>query len=166
MDDSARLHATNELIGEHLRAGRLVRFTIPTTSMLPILQPGDVVVVQAIRAADLRVGDILVRQIEQVWLAHRVIECRETRGQIECVTKGDHQVFADRPEQATATEAIVVALQGEGRVKNFRRTHIKFLFRLLANLGCWQTRFSSQRIVRKSLAMLISSIAFSTRKLA
>lgn len=116
-DTNAYRNATNDLIGEHLRAGRTVRFMITTTSMLPLLAPGDVVLVQPMPAEAVQLGDILVRPIEEVWLAHRLVECQSNT---VWITKGDNQLGSDHAFCPTHVEGVVIASERAGYVRHRR----------------------------------------------
>jgi signal peptidase len=65
---------------------------IPSRSMEPLLNRGDVVLIGPIEADDVRVGDIVLYELgPHVKILHRVIEVRETpAGQRQFITKGDN----------------------------------------------------------------------------
>ncbi|MBI5305266.1 MAG: hypothetical protein HY868_24255 [Chloroflexi bacterium] len=162
---SARVLATNDLIGEHLRAGRDVRFTIPTASMLPLLAPGDAVIVQPLAARAVRVGDIIVHPVNHVWLAHRLIERRVIAGEDWFVTKGDNQPVEDRAWQPGSYEGVVGARARDGRIKHLRSTRIRILFQVIAQCSRWQAQSAGvsrnlvRRIMRRACRILVFAIA-------
>lgn len=66
-------------------------------SMVPAAQPGDVFVTLTTRAADLKVGDIIVAQAEStgVLYAHRIVAIDSINELLSLTTKGDANVSAD-----------------------------------------------------------------------
>ena len=109
--------AANALICDRLRAGGTFSFTISTSSMLPALRPGDRVVVRAARADQVRTGDIVIREMADSWIAHRVIDSFVSSNGTHLVTKGDNALTSDpmwEPGQLTgAIVAVVRAGQSE-----------------------------------------------------
>jgi signal peptidase I len=90
-------NVTDELIDARLRAGDVVRFTITTASMRPMLAPGDQVSVRRARAAELRAGDIVIVKLnaDAARLAHRLIARRVAEDGVRFVTKGDNCAAPD-----------------------------------------------------------------------
>ena len=70
---------------------------ITTTSMLPVLKPNDMIVVQMQNIEQISKGDIIAfdSHMEFGIVAHRVIEKYEKDGQIIVDTKGDNNEEAD-----------------------------------------------------------------------
>ena len=70
---------------------------ITTTSMLPVLKPNDMIVVQMQNIEQIKEGDIIAfdSHMEFGIVAHRVIEKYEKDGQIIVDTKGDNNEEAD-----------------------------------------------------------------------
>jgi signal peptidase I len=103
--------AASELIDARLQTGDAVRFTIPTRSMYPALAPGDQVIVRRARAAELRVGDVLIvkSHTPTAWIAHRLIARRVVDGVPRWITKGDQCVTADPPWAESQVIGYVVA---------------------------------------------------------
>lgn len=67
---------------------------ITSGSMWPTLKRGDLVLIQGIKGKEeIRVGDIVVYQIQQGFTIHRVVELRNT----QLVTKGDANNTEDNP---------------------------------------------------------------------
>lgn len=68
-----------------------------TGSMLPTLKGGEVVLVNPVPIADVRVGDVVVARWEARGLnvIHRVLRINVIRGEIVLTTKGDNNVDAD-----------------------------------------------------------------------
>ena len=71
---------------------------VPSQSMYPTLQAGDLVLIQGVDPRELRVGDIIVYKSSlspSGFVSHRVIEIREENGKLVFVTKGDNNPEPD-----------------------------------------------------------------------
>lgn len=84
----------------HLGGLQVTRVLSP--SMVPAFSPGDLLVIRAVPAASLAVGDIPVLpdpDEPQFQVAHRVVTVRPTpeRGEVFVVTRGDANPEADTP---------------------------------------------------------------------
>ena len=67
---------------------------VPTGSMAPYIEPGDIIFVdRTVPFQDARVGDVVVYWGAGNMVAHRVIELTDT----ELVTQGDANSFKDKP---------------------------------------------------------------------
>jgi signal peptidase I len=160
-------NTTNELIDDHLRIGHRVRFVITTPSMLPMLAPGDQVIVSPIAPDELRVGDIIVWQADNTWLAHRLIERRALEACI--ITKGDNHPFADAPQSATRVRGIVVAAQSGARRINLVSPRARWVNRWIARWSSLQAAWVdpkpnlARRIISKTCRALIVFCAWTAR---
>ena len=66
---------------------------VTSTSMLPVLQPNDLIVVEPTTIDQIKVGDIITFDSHlEFWgiIAHRAIEISELDGEIAISTKGDN----------------------------------------------------------------------------
>jgi phage repressor protein C with HTH and peptisase S24 domain len=81
-----------------LREGRPVELVAQGTSMRPLFPPGATVRVWPARAEDVRVGDVVLVDVDGSLVAHRLIQARDGR----IVTRGDSMPDADTPLPATA----------------------------------------------------------------
>lgn len=74
---------------------------IVTGSMMPLIQPGDAVIIDKLTSLEevkaLQVGDIIQFERDGLMINHRIIEITEVGGQILYCTKGDHNNVADTP---------------------------------------------------------------------
>jgi signal peptidase I len=130
-----RLHLAYELIQTRLASGELVRFTVPTGSMLPALCLGDRVSVRGFRAEEARPGDIVVSRIGTGWRVHRLIESYVESRQLFFITKGDQMLYADEPSPVQDWVGLVVAIQAQGRELNQRTSAARTFNRALAFLS-------------------------------
>ena len=66
---------------------------VTSTSMLPVLKPNDLIIVESITIDQIKVGDIITYDSHmEDWgiIAHRAIEVTERDGEITVSTKGDN----------------------------------------------------------------------------
>jgi signal peptidase I len=133
--DSPPLDAANGLIQERLHSGQTVRFTIPTTSMLPFLEAGDSVVVRASSVQELVIGDIVVAKLDGRMVAHRLIALRAEGGNVWATTKGDNTPRADKPWPAAKALGMVTAVRSNGRERDLGKMSARTLSRALALLS-------------------------------
>lgn len=70
---------------------------ITTTSMLPVLQPNDLIVVRSASVSEVTVGDTIVfdSHLELGNIAHRAIEIKQDDRGIGIITKGDNVAKQD-----------------------------------------------------------------------
>ncbi|MBI5034137.1 MAG: signal peptidase I [Chloroflexi bacterium] len=126
--------AARELVEQTLSAGKPVSFTVPTGSMLPFLAPGDQVIVQAVNASELKVGDLIVwkaqttGEFQSPWIVHRLIERRRVDGESILITQGDNAPFADKP---------VTEMQLCGVVASVQRRNSKQVVQMLSGRARW-----------------------------
>ena len=135
---------TNELIDDHLRTGSSIRFGIPTSSMSPILMPGDQVIVRGVTPDHLRLGDILVVRQQGAWIAHRLIR-QSIKGGSLFLLKGDNSAEPDNPYSAADLYGVVDTVEHCGRAHSLRTSQaigwgmvVARLSRLQASL--WRVR--------------------------
>jgi len=68
-----------ELISQLLQEGHQVRFRAPGKSMQPAVLDGDVLIVEPIEPAAIKTGDIILYQIEECMIAHRVVSVEKVQ---------------------------------------------------------------------------------------
>jgi len=72
---------------------------VTSTSMLPVLKPNDLIIVESATIDQIKVGDIITFDSHmEDWgiIAHRAIEVTEKNGEIAVYTKGDNAEHEDR----------------------------------------------------------------------
>ena len=113
-----------------------------SASMVPYVEPGDVLVGIPTPASDLKVGDIIVlRNVQsQVSYAHRIIEIRNLSSKLRMTTKGD--------ANPTPETAPLIVTPGAKVQKEILR--IKWLGAPLTFLNSDQGRLSSISLVALS----------------
>jgi len=65
---------------------------ITSTSMLPTLQPNDLIIVESVTANQIKEGDIITFESHMQFgiVAHRAVDFNQENGEISIVTKGDN----------------------------------------------------------------------------
>ena len=111
-----------------------LRLTVISQSMWPLLQLGEVVVIDTVDSA--AAGDIVVVRRDAELITHRLIS---TAGE-QWLTRGDNAVFVDAPVAQTACVGRVVAIEGHGRPIDLIAPRRVRLSRRLAQLGRVQWR--------------------------
>jgi hypothetical protein len=100
------------LIADLLRSGLGVRFRATGTSMFPTIVPGENVVAEPVRAADLRTGDVVLFMIEGRLRAHRLVGIEsDSRSSAKFVMRGDNLDLCDLPVDASAILGKLVCVE-------------------------------------------------------
>lgn len=126
---------TNTLIDDCLQAGRAVRLTITTGSMMPMLRPGDQVIVCVARPEELRRGDIVLMQLGDSRVVHRLIGWRSVDGVQHLITKGDDARVADAICAPGNLCGIIMVIERNSHRMNLRTRGARALSHLLALLS-------------------------------
>ncbi|MBK5240639.1 signal peptidase I [Clostridium sp.] len=69
---------------------------IVTGSMMPMINPGDVVLVKKIEGQNAKLEDIIQFKSDDIFIFHRVINISDEENQLKFETKGDNNSVADR----------------------------------------------------------------------
>ena len=85
------------LINEELNSGKYFCFTVCTSSMFPLIDPGDEIVVKKSSSDTLKCGDILVFEKYSELYTHRFLGKRMFNSKIKLITKGDNSFIIDEP---------------------------------------------------------------------
>lgn len=68
---------------------------IVTGSMIPMVYPGDVVIVRKIEGKDAKLGDVIQYKSDNIFIFHRVIDISEEKNQLKFQAKGDNNSRPD-----------------------------------------------------------------------
>lgn len=144
-------NAANQIIEAHLRAGQAIHFTVPTSSMLPILAPGDRVIVRGVRAEEVRLGDIAMANVGEGWRVHRVIGRRVVDETTLLVTKGDNCAEADAALPAAQVCGVVVAVLRDGHQASLlsRRARCAGMLLTLLSRAQWLMQRTLRGVTRR-----------------
>lgn len=115
---------------EVLRASGKLRLQAFGTSMAPCIWPGEVLTVQAMRANDLHIGDVVLFARNHRFFIHRIV----ARQGSSWITRGDAVPQNDPPVPIAEILGKVVGIERNGRVVPPRRA--SDVDRVLAWLLC------------------------------
>ena len=145
-----------KLAREELAQGGPIRLRVSGSSMAPLIEPGDVVLVRHVNFEDLRRGDLLLVEQGEAFLVHRLVAA-DANG---IRTKGDNAGHADPPVlpqdvlgQVMAVEkGDVLSLPKGGRRIELDEGRWPMVNRLLGLLGwCELKLFAAGRIIKRRL---------------
>ncbi|MCS6804925.1 MAG: S24 family peptidase [Acidobacteriota bacterium] len=101
-----------------LMQSRSIQLKISGSAMRPMLDDGDIVVIDPIDPATVRVQDIvLVATASGTALIHRVVAIQEIEGALHALTRGDGSCHHDTPVPLNKVLGRVVAMQRKGKGK-------------------------------------------------
>lgn len=86
-----------ELAGELLRSSGRIRLRVSGRSMLPIIWPGDTLIINAADHRDILPGEIVLFRCGDRMVAHRLITTNESEDCKKLRTQGDALPEADAP---------------------------------------------------------------------
>jgi signal peptidase I len=89
------------LAEEALRSFGSLRFPATGWSMLPVVRPGDTLVVEHISRDRARIGDVVVVGRDGKLCGHRIVSITEDSGKLQWITQGDALPAPDRPVAET-----------------------------------------------------------------
>jgi hypothetical protein len=106
MDQSPDLAlASRQLSREALQRSGELQLHVISTSMAPLLKPGDAVLVQPARIQDLQLGQIVVYERGSDWITHRLVQ----QDRFSWTLKGDACLAPDAPVQPSEIIGRVVS---------------------------------------------------------
>ena len=137
-----------ELVREDLAQGDLTRLRVAGHSMAPLVERGDLVLVQRANLEDLHRGDLLLVEQGGDFLVHRLVAANAHR----LYTKGDNASCADLPLPPQDVLGRVVAVEQGGRMIELDRGQWPLVNRLLGLLGWGEVQlFAAGRTVKRRL---------------
>ncbi len=92
LSDRSLNETVDELARQTLARGESLRVRVTTPSMAPIIQPGETIIVAPVEPESLALGDIVLLEYGDAWVAHRLV-ARNAQG--EWLTKGDRTLTCD-----------------------------------------------------------------------
>ena len=137
MDRETRLHLALDMLKEVIERDVEVPLKTFGLSMRPSIHGGEWVVVRRAEAEEIDRGDIVIYQMANTFVAHRVIRkhCRE--GRLTFTVKGDAHLAADGEIEADAVVARVIALRRGGQTIDLSRSRWRVASKLVARYSSW-----------------------------
>ena len=89
----------------------MLRLTVTSDSMRPLLRAGDGVVVQPLDPHALRPGEVIVAQHGSEWITHRLVVVDERGWHMQ----GDNARYGDEPASAAEIVGRVIAIERGAR---------------------------------------------------
>jgi signal peptidase I len=102
---------SHNLRKEAISKGHSLQTVVSGYSMFPFLRNGDLLTVEPVPMETIKQGDVVVFEVKEKWIAHRVIEIKKWRGSIILTLKGDTNVEPDPPVTIHNYIGKIVALQ-------------------------------------------------------
>jgi len=143
------LQVAIELSRAGLRAGEPMRLTVKGKSMLPLLRDGDGVWVEEVPQDSLRRGDLVVVELNQELIVHRLVSIDQTSWS----TKGDHVIHLDPVQNPGQLVGRVVTVDLPDKRLDVNREPWRIINRWLGGIsyleaqvcGWFETRSSSSK---------------------
>ena len=110
-----------------LAEGKEIKMRMGGHSMFPFLLPGDVASITSAPISNLCVGDVVVFDIGDRWVAHRLIRIENTDTGVRYITQGDSCFRIDRPFGHEQLMGRVTAVLRNGRVIPVQRLQPRYL---------------------------------------
>lgn len=116
MDQRTQLHLAIEMLKEVI--DRDVEIPLKTfgLSMTPSIRGGEWIAVRRVSPERIAVGDVVIYENDDLFVAHRVIRKRCKDGRIYITTKGDAHLGAEAEIPAEKVLAKAIALKKPGRI--------------------------------------------------
>ena len=80
---------------EIISQGRSVQILASGYSMFPFLRKGDLLTVEPVPMETIKRGDIVVFEMGEKWIAHRVINIKRESNKLNFIPRGDTNLFCD-----------------------------------------------------------------------
>ena len=125
-----------ELISELLKQGHKVRFKAPGKSMQPAVLDGDVLIVEPVDAAVIKIGDIILYQAEAHLIAHRVKSIEKNENFYAFLLCGDASFSYDEPVYADQILGKAIAIERDERTIN----PYCLAYRFICRVRIWASR--------------------------
>ena len=126
------------LAQEVLARGFCIRIKGRGQSMYPLIQTGDMLLIEPKKAAELHIGDvILYRRPWHTYVVHRLIA---KRSPATLITKGDNRIYNDSPVPAEEILGKVIQIEKNGRRITLTGKSSHLLAWIIARFACNRNR--------------------------
>lgn len=147
-DRATRLSLAMDMLNEVIERDEDVPLKTFGLSMAPTIYGGEWVVVRRVSADKVRIGDVVIYQAGNVFVAHRVIRKREQGGKVYFTVKGDAHLEAEGEIAAEELVAKVVSLQKKDKKIDMDRPRWRLANRLIALCSSWVDSLCRGRVDR------------------
>jgi hypothetical protein len=137
MDRATRLSLAMDMLNEVIERDEDVPLKTFGLSMVPFIHGGEWVVVRRVSAEEVGMGDVVIYQAGNVFVAHRVIRKRVQDGRVYFTVKGDAHLAAEGEIAEGEIVARVVALQKADKRIDLDRPRWRLTNRLIALCSAW-----------------------------
>ena len=120
---------------EIIRQGRSVQIFASGYSMFPFLRKGDLLTVEPVPMETIKRGDIVVFEIGEKWIAHRVIRVSRVKNRIELSLRGDSCVAYDPVVNEENYIGAVIKFQRRNSIRNLDSTKLNFWKKNITGFG-------------------------------
>jgi signal peptidase I len=110
--------AACRLLAESVRIWGGIQLPSVGTSMVPSIQPGDVLSIQLVDPKEVSLGDVVVYEREGVLIVHRVVGIFAAPSEPYLVTRGDRSLRDDAPIRTGELLGRVVSIERKNRRVN------------------------------------------------
>lgn len=137
MDKEARLHLAMDMLKEVIERDVEVPLKTFGLSMRPSIRGGEWIVVRRAGTEEMNVGDVVIYQAGNTFVAHRVIRKRDHDGCPYLTVKGDAHLAAEGEIAAGEVVAKVVALRKADKMIDLNHPRWRLTNRLIALYSSW-----------------------------
>jgi hypothetical protein len=137
MDKETRLHLALDMLKEVIERDVEIPLKTIGLSMRPFIYGGEWVVVRRAGDAKIYIGDIVIYQSGNTFIAHRVVRRREEGERVYFTVKGDAHLAAEGEISAEQVVAKVVALKKAGRAIDLDQPRWRRANRWIAHYSSW-----------------------------
>ena len=102
---------SNALRKEAILNGHSVLTVVSGFSMYPFFRQGDILTIEPVSIDTVNLGDIVVYELKDIWIAHRVIQIISKKGEATLVLKGDTNLKNDSGVNAKNYIGIVQGIE-------------------------------------------------------
>ena len=106
---------TNEIRASLLKAGHSVELKLGGNSMFPYLRSGDIGTLTRIEPGSLQLGQVIVFQDNDRWVAHRLAAINHQGKELQFVTQGDSCIRSDRPFSEVEYLGVIQVISRRGK---------------------------------------------------
>jgi len=145
-------HLTDEFLKEiwcdaFARRGR-AWLRVTTGSMEPLINPGEMILIEKTEPQSIVFGDIILFQVHDIFVAHRVLKKYVKDGRFYFLQKGDKGGYAMEVPEDWITGRVTAIEKASGRLIELDKGYGRFIGTSFAILSCLQFYFYERLQVR------------------